>query len=226
MQCHGEPRAGNGQVGPPPLVKLAVLFVLVLCKCPSIGRHVLARGPPAGLELPLTHQTEIVAHDAAEPAAVCGKVQRRRLGVAAVECGNGAGRHDARVGEETDVFEELVDKVAAGLQRGDAVQDHVCAWLGARRERAQPCVQREEAKQPQVGARLGQQDGQGSNGRHGAIVDDAGGGYLCVVARGADEGEEALGKGRDGGRLCLQVRDNVQRVVEGREEGGEAAWRG
>lgn len=104
------------------------------------------------------------------------------------------------------------------------MQDDVCAWLGARGEGTQPCVERQGARQTEGCARLRDEDGEGSNGRDGAIVDEGGGGYLCVIACWADEGQQLCGKGGDGGGFCLSVGEDVEGVVECGEECGEAAW--
>lgn len=50
------------------------------------------------------------------------------------------------------------------------MQHGVCAGFWARDERAQPCVQWEEAEEPQRRARLGDEYGEGGDGRYAGIV--------------------------------------------------------
>lgn len=219
VQRHGQPRTRNDQVGPPPLIELLVVLILVLSQCASSLLHVLPRRPVPALELPLPSQAQEVAGHAAEPCAVGPEVDARSFRIAAVDPRDERWGYDTRVGEEGDVLEGLVGSVAARLEQGDAVQHHVSTRLRARHQRAQPCVQREEAKETQCCARFGYEHRQGSNGRDAGTVYQRCGRNFGIVARGSDKPDDACREGGDGGGFCLEVGEDVEGIIEGREEG-------
>lgn len=129
MERHGEPRARNHEICPPPLVELGILVVLVFGHSAAFAHHLLPDGPSAALELPLAGQAQEVAGHAAEPCAVGPEVDACRLGVAAVDGGDEGRADDTRVGKKGDVLESLVGEVAARLQHGDSMQHRICAGL-------------------------------------------------------------------------------------------------
>lgn len=92
---------------------------------------------------------------------------------------------------------------------GDGVEDRVLTWLGARQERARPCVHGQQSKETERGACGGEKLGKGGdvgrrNGRGGSWA--------------VEQGVEAC---LELGRLGFDVGEDVEGVVEGAEEGGQ-----
>jgi hypothetical protein len=144
---HWQPRARNHRIRPPPLIKLPILLILVLRNRPPISLHLLPSRAPASLNLPLAAEAQKVAGHAAEPCAVGPEIETRGGGVVAVYPGDECRGNDAGVGEEADVLERLVGGVTTCLQQRDAVEDDIGAGFWAGEERADPCVEREEAEE-------------------------------------------------------------------------------
>ena len=123
------------------------------------------------------------------------------------------------VGEKTDVLEELEGHVQRALCQGGGVEDLVLAGLGALHELAEPGVHWEKAEEAEGYAGAGEQGAEGGEA-----------GWYCDARRGDEVGRfalEAAEQGKEAGlqrrRLGLEVGEQVEGVVEGGEEGAQAA---
>lgn len=113
-----------------------------------------------------------------------------------------------------DVLENLEADVARALQESDAVERrvHVCrGFLG--QQGLVPYVQREKARQAQRGARIGDEGSQWSEEGGGSRRGECAGGEFrgCTSDEAGDVGDD----GGAGGRLGMEVRGEVDGVVDG-----------
>lgn len=169
------------------------------------------------LDLGFAPQAEEVAGDAEQPGAAA---PGDPLGDAAALLDDGHG-HDALAGQVVDVLQRLEADVAEALQQGDAVQRrvHVGRRL-ARQQRLQPDVQRQQARQAQRRACV--RDQRAERGEERRRNGAAGRRGRELRGSAADQARDLGDQRRAGRRLRVQVRCEVDGIVEGRQGGAEA----
>ena len=227
MDTKRQPRERHEQVTVPLGINLLVVFLTARFLAPR------PCSTPVALELCLADQTREVAKDTHEPGAVGPAVYLAGGDdLALVVPAQGGLGKDVLVDQEREVFEGLEADIGDALGQGDGVQGPILVWLRALGQGAEPDVKREEAEEAQGGARAAKNCSEGRDaGGTGRGTTDWGFGRFdcgcgCDIAIIVDEFEEKLRERRKGWSLGLEVAQEVESVVECREEGGEAAWRG
>lgn len=127
------------------------------------------------------------------------------------------------VGEQADVLEELEGHVQRALRQARGVEDLVLSWFWTLEELSHPGVHGEEAEEAEGYA------GAGEEGRKGG---DVGRACHCCGSDGArgwtpgEFGEERIEARLKWGGFGFEVGEEVEGVIEGREEGGQTTGTG